>query len=128
VRDPGELVDRDLAGEALDAVVAGVDLEDRAGARVRARLAVVAAVGAVGGADLAHPRAGGGDQLGETEPRTGRDEPPRAPHPAPAGRRRRPARRDGTPHRSRRARPGSTARPVPRRARWWPAAARPRRC
>ena len=101
VRERGELGDPDLAGEALDAVVAGVDLEDRAdgrlvrGSRLRARprgggallpagagrerLAVVARMGAVGGADLSHPRPGGGDELREPEPGPDLDELPAAP-------------------------------------------------
>ncbi len=63
----GQLADGGALGEPLDLVVRRVDLEDhrRVG---RDRLLVVGHGRAVGGADLGEPRAGGGEQVGETEP------------------------------------------------------------
>src|SRR6202041_1329499 len=63
----GQLGDGGALGEPLDPVVGGVDLEDQR--RVLGdRLLVVGHAGAVGGADLGQPRAGGGEQVGEAEP------------------------------------------------------------
>ena len=57
MRDPGQFGGGDLFGEALNAVVRGVDLHQKAGLGGD-RLGIVAGVGAVGGADLAQAAAG----------------------------------------------------------------------
>jgi hypothetical protein len=64
--EPGQLRHRRRGGEALDAEVAGVHLEDATGVRAERR-GVVGGHRAVGRADLAEPRAGARDQLGQAE-------------------------------------------------------------
>jgi len=65
-RETGELGDGHRGGEALDAEVARMHLEDTA--RVRSdRVGVVAQRGAVGGADLAEPSTRRCDQVGQAE-------------------------------------------------------------
>ena len=62
-----QLGDRDRRGEALDAEVARVHLEDAAGVGAD-RGRVVGEGGAVRRADLTQPRAGARDQVGQPEP------------------------------------------------------------
>src|SRR5699024_2956128 len=69
----GELGDVHRAGEADDAIVAGVDAQHGTGVRAEGA-SVVGQVGAVGGAHLADPCTGGGDQIGQAEAGTDLDQ------------------------------------------------------